>query len=68
MQLSLCHMNDLRTIPALVASRPGFEQGVEFLAEALEFGEGASSAKFRDPNGQVYELWRPEERYRMGSQ
>ena len=47
---------------------PGFEQGVEFLTEALEFGEGASSAKFRGPNGQVYELWRPEERYRMGSQ
>jgi hypothetical protein len=44
------------------------ERGVEFLTEALEFEEGASSAKFRAPNGQVYELWRPEERYRMGNQ
>jgi predicted enzyme related to lactoylglutathione lyase len=41
-------------------------QGVEFLTEALEFEEGASSAKFRGPNGEVFELWRPEKRYRMG--
>ena len=43
-------------------------KGVQFVTEALEFEEGASSAKFRGPNGQVYELWRPEERYRMGNQ
>ena len=44
------------------------ERGVEFLTEALEFEEGVSSAKFRGPDGDVYELWRPEKRYRMGNQ
>jgi hypothetical protein len=44
------------------------ERGVEFLTEALEFEEGASLAKFCAPQGQVYELWRPEERYTMGIQ
>ena len=39
---------------------------VEFVTEALEFEGGASSAKFLGPDGQVYEVWRPEERYRMG--
>ena len=43
-------------------------RGVEFVTEALEFEGGASSAKFLGPNGQVYEVWRPEERYRMDRQ
>ncbi len=43
-------------------------RGVEFVTEALEFEGGASSAKFLGPNGQVYEVWRPEEKYRMGRQ
>ena len=43
-------------------------RGVEFVTEALEFEGGAASAKFLGPNGQVYEVWRPEERYRMGRQ
>lgn len=41
-------------------------RGVVFVTEALEFEGGASSAKFLGPNGQVFEVWRPEERYRMG--
>ena len=41
-------------------------RGVEFVTEALEFEGGASSAKFLGPGGQVYEVWRPEERFRMG--
>ncbi len=41
-------------------------RGVEFVTEALEFEGGASSAKFLGPDGQVYEVWRPEERFRMG--
>ena len=43
-------------------------RGVEFVTEALEFEGGASSAKFLGPDGQVYEVWRPEERFRMGRQ
>ena len=41
-------------------------RGVEVVTEALEFEGGASSAKFLGPGGQVYEVWRPEERFRMG--
>ena len=43
-------------------------RGVEFVTEALEFEGGASSAKFLGPGGRVYEVWRPEERFRMGRQ
>ena len=43
-------------------------RGVEFVTEALEFEGGAASAKFLGPDEQVYEVWRPEERYRMGRQ
>jgi catechol 2,3-dioxygenase-like lactoylglutathione lyase family enzyme len=43
-------------------------RGVQFVTEALEFEGGASSAKFLGPDGRVYEVWRPEERFRMGRQ
>ncbi len=40
-------------------------RGVEFVTEAVDWGGGAASAKFRGPDGQFYEVWRPEEPYRM---
>jgi predicted enzyme related to lactoylglutathione lyase len=45
------------------------ERGVEFIHEVRWSEEGDSSwATFRGPDGQLLQVWRPEERYRMGQQ
>ena len=54
-------MEDVGAAREELASR-----GVEFLTEAQEFGGGASSARFLGPSGRAYEVWCPEERFRMG--
>ena len=44
------------------------ERGVEFIHEVRWSEEGDSWATFRGPDGQLLQVWRPEERYRMGQQ
>ncbi len=48
------------------AAREDLSQlGVEFVTDVEETEEGDSWVYFRGPDGQLYELWRPSEQYRM---
>jgi hypothetical protein len=53
---------------ALAAREELVERGVEFIHEVGGSEEDGSWATFRRPDGQLLQVWRPEERYKMGQQ
>ncbi len=65
-QTTTCPVVGFEVADVWAARQELARMGVEFITDVEESEDGDAWVYFRGPDGQLYELQRPQEKYRMG--